>query len=84
MPISSAASRSAPDVGMMPLEPTPTGMWSKSACVSSSMTGSTSSRNRFVRSSRTPQLRSNPTPPGDTIAVGSVQSNAATLPIAKP
>ena len=84
MPISSAASRSAPVVGMMPLEPTPTGMWSKSACVSSSITGSTSSRNRLVRSRRTPQLMSNPTPPGDTMALGSVQSKAATLPMAKP
>jgi hypothetical protein len=37
-----------------------------------------------VRSSRTPQLMSKPTPPGETTADGSSMSNAATFPIAKP
>ena len=54
------------------------------SCVSSSMTGSTSSRKRLVRSRRTPQLMSKPTPPGETMAFGSFMSKAATLPIEKP
>ena len=41
-------------------------------------------RTRLVRMSRTPQLMSKPTPPGDTTAWGSAMSNAATLPMAKP
>ena len=39
---------------------------------------------RLVLISRTPQLMSNPTPPGDTTDSGSAMSNAATFPIAKP
>jgi hypothetical protein len=38
MPMPSAASSAAADVGMMPLEPTPTGMWSNSDCASCSFT----------------------------------------------
>lgn len=34
--------------------------------------------------SRTPQLMSNPTPPGDTTASGLLMSKAATFPMAKP
>ena len=84
MPISSAISRSSLPVGMMPWDPTPTGMWSKSACASCSFTGSTSLSVRLVRMSRTPQLMSKPTPPGDTTASGSLMSKAATFPIANP
>ena len=50
-------------MGMMPFDPTPTGMWSYMACASSSFTGSTSFSSRFVRIRRTPQLMSYPTPP---------------------
>eukprot|EP00965_Chrysotila_dentata_P013459 446088-Pleurochrysis_carterae.AAC.1 len=59
-------------------------MKSNSACASCSFTGATSASLRLVRSSRTPQLMSKPTPPGDTTAAGSVMSKAATLPMAKP
>ncbi|GIX61529.1 preprotein translocase subunit SecA [Babesia caballi] len=69
---------------MIPCEPTPTGMWSNMDCTSLSFTGSTSLRLRFVRMRRTPQLMSKPTPPGDTTALGSLISNAATFPIEKP
>lgn len=44
----------------------------------------TSSSMRLVRMSRTPQLISKPTPPGETIDSGLDISNAATLPMAKP
>ena len=71
-------------IGMTPLEPTPTGMWSNSACVSCSFTGCTSRSCRFVRIRRTPQLMSKPTPPGLTTASGFAVSNAAMLPIANP
>ena len=77
-------SKSAAVVGMIPCEPTPTGMWSNSDCASCSRRGETSASVRLVRSSRTPQLMSNPTPPGETTASGSAVSNAATLPMAKP
>lgn len=50
-------------MGMTPLEPTPTGMWSNIAWASCSFTGCTSLSSKFVRSKRTPQLMSNPTPP---------------------
>lgn len=49
--------------GTTPLVPTPTGMWSNKDCVSSSFTGRMSSSVRFVRTNRTPQLMSKPTPP---------------------
>lgn len=39
---SSAACRSAAVVGMMPWDPTPTGMWSKRDCASCSLTSATS------------------------------------------
>lgn len=52
-------------MGMTPLDPTPTGMWSNSDWASCSFTGWTSPSSRFVLSSRTPQLMSNPTPPGE-------------------
>ena len=61
MPISSASLRSPAVVGMIPCEPTPTGMWSKSNCVSCSLMGATSSSLRLVRMRRTPQLMSKPT-----------------------
>ena len=69
---------------MMPWLPTPTGMWSKSDCASRSFTSATSFSMRLVRMTRTPQFMSKPTPPGDTTAVGSDMSNAATFPIANP
>lgn len=50
-------------MGMTPLEPTPTGMWSNIAWASCSFTGCTSLSSKFVRSKRTPQLMSKPTPP---------------------
>lgn len=50
-------------MGMTPLEPTPTGIWSNIAWASCSFTGCTSLSSKFVRSKRTPQLMSNPTPP---------------------
>jgi len=50
-------------MGITPLEPTPTGMWSNIAWASCSFTGCTSLSSKFVRSKRTPQLMSNPTPP---------------------
>lgn len=50
-------------MGMTPLDPTPTGMWSKRAWASCSFTGCTSPSSRLVLSRRTPQLMSNPTPP---------------------
>lgn len=53
-------------MGMTPLEPTPTGMWSNIAWASCSFTGCTSLSSKFVRSKRTPQLMSNPTPPRHT------------------
>lgn len=84
MPSSSASHRDAEVVGIMPCEPTPTGMWSKSVWARSSFLSPTSASVRLVRSSRTPQLMSKPTPPGDTTASGSSMSKAATLPMAKP
>jgi len=63
MPISRAWSSSAAVMGMTPREPTPTGMWSNMACASFSFTGATSASVRLVRSRRTPQLISKPTPP---------------------
>lgn len=50
-------------IGMTPLDPTPTGMWSKRAWASCSFTGCTSPSSRLVLNRRTPQLMSNPTPP---------------------
>lgn len=49
-------------------DPTPTGMWSKSACASSSFNGSTSLSVRLVLTRRTPQLMSKPTPPERNLA----------------
>lgn len=48
------------------------------------LTSEYAARTRFVLRSRTPQLMSKPTPPGDTTASGSAMSNAATLPMANP
>ena len=48
-----------------------TGIWSKRDWASCSLTGCTSFSVRLVRSNLTPQLISNPTPPGETIAFGS-------------
>lgn len=67
-------------MGIMPLEPTPTGMWSKRHWASCSFMGWISFSWRFVRSRRTPQLISNPTPPGETTALGLLISKAARLP----
>lgn len=47
------------------------------------LTGWTSFSNKFVRSNRTPQLISKPTPPGETIDSGSSISNAAIFPTNK-
>ena len=55
--------RSRAFMGMIPLDPTPTGMWSNRLWVNCSLTGWTSFSSRLVRRSRTPQLISNPTPP---------------------
>lgn len=52
-------------IGMTPLDPTPTGMWSNSDWANCSFTGWTSPSSRFVLSSRTPQLMSKPTPPAE-------------------
>lgn len=108
--------RSRAFIGMIPLDPTPTGMWSNRLCVNCSLTGWTSFSSRLVRRRRTPQLISNPTPPigksmfkftkvskdnkkwlrqilrvgqwnmlpGEMTAFGSLMSNAAMLPMAKP
>eukprot|EP01139_Manchomonas_bermudensis_P012299 Amastigsp_a346298_17.p3 type:complete len:157 gc:universal Amastigsp_a346298_17:484-954(+) len=84
MPISMTSRSSCSVIGMTPFEPTPTGMWSKRDWVISSCIGRTSSIRRFVRKSRTPQLMSKPTPPGDTTASGSSISKAATPPIGNP
>lgn len=53
-------------MGMTPLEPTPTGMWSNSAWASCSLTGWTSPSSRLVLRRRTPQLMSKPTPPAQS------------------
>lgn len=50
-------------------------------CASCSLTGSTSSTERFVLIKRTPQLMSKPTPPGETTDSGLLISNAAMLPV---
>lgn len=50
-------------IGMTPLDPTPTGMWSNIAWASCSFTGWTSLSSKLVLNKRTPQLMSNPTPP---------------------
>lgn len=70
-------------IGMIPFEPTPTGMWSKRHCANCSLTGWTSFSWRFVRISLTPQLMSKPTPPGDTTDFGLLMSKAAKLPRVK-
>ena len=50
-------------MGIIPFDPTPTGIWSKSACANCSLTGNTSFSDKFVLIKRTPQLMSKPTPP---------------------
>ena len=69
---------------MTPREPTPTGMWSNSCCASVSRCSLDIFFKRFALNNRTPQLISKPTPPGETTASGSSQSNAATPPIVNP
>ena len=61
MPIESADSSAAADVGMMPCEPTPTGMWSNNDCASFSLTckgarrrGSNTDRQEVVATSLHP------------------------------
>lgn len=67
-------------MGMIPFEPTPTGMWSNMHWASCSLRGATSFSIRLVRSRRTPQLMSNPTPPGETTASLLLMSKAAIFP----
>lgn len=50
-------------IGITPFDPTPTGMWSNIDWASCSFRGCTSPSSKLVRSKRTPQLMSNPTPP---------------------
>ena len=69
---------------IIPLLPTPTGIWSNNDWVNSSFIGLISFSDRFVLNKRTPQLISKPTPPGDTIDLLFEVSNAAKFPIAKP
>jgi len=67
---------------IVPSLPTPAGMSRKIWRVMSRIPSFTSSSVRFVRTSRTPQLMSYPTPPGETIPFSA--SKAATPPIGKP
>ena len=67
-------------IGIMPFDPTPTEMWLNKHWASCSLIGATSFSERLVRSRRTPQLMSKPTPPGDTTEFGSAISKAAMLP----
>ncbi len=64
------------------LAPTPVGTTEKSASISSRFLPARSASVRGVVISRTPQLMSNPTPPGDMTP--SVLSNAATPPMGNP
>ena len=66
-----------------PPRPTPLGTCSKRASTSRASLGSTSAQVRGVRRSRTPQLMSNPTPPGEITPSWS-GSVAATPPMGKP
>ena len=68
---------------MAPREPTPHGTFRKSALIRSATRSRMSSWVRLLAMSRTPQLMSYPTPPGETTppADGSV---AATPPMGKP
>mmetsp|Transcript_195 Transcript_195/g.453 ORF Transcript_195/g.453 Transcript_195/m.453 type:complete len:221 (-) Transcript_195:838-1500(-) len=86
MPSDSRQSSCCMVQGMSPPAPTPTGMFLNKASASLSLTPSSpaSSSVRLVRISLTPQLMSNPTPPGLIIAAGSSMSNAATFPMQNP
>eukprot|EP00126_Sphaerothecum_destruens_P011085 Sdes_comp20854_c0_seq13m17664 len=84
IPSSKASSNCFIDREILPLVPTPTGIWSNKLWANSSLMGRISFSIKFVRINRTPQLISNPTPPGETIASGSDTSKAATFPIANP
>lgn len=56
-------------MGMTPLDPTPTGMWSNRDWASCSFTGCTSRSSRFVLRRRTPQFMSKPTPPAGALVI---------------
>ena len=80
---SSASRSSSPSLSASaPCGPAPWGTRRISSCISASRRGRTSSRPRLVRTRRTPQLMSKPTPPGETTP--SASSIAATPPIGKP
>ncbi len=71
MPISNASSKFFDDVGIIPWLPTPTGMWSNTACARRSFSPlSMSLSRRLVRSSRTPQLMSKPAQMSQKITAG--------------